>query len=140
MESDTIRSIGGKTVVDMWLDGRMRGICVTRGAIETHLGISAEQAAAMSEEDRSEFVRTNLALIMAAARDRLRELGGDADEVVIDTGQLGTKAAPGRDRRQAERRKGERRKADRPEAVPATGDRRRVQRRKDDRRGKPKAG
>ena len=136
MESDTIRSIGGKTVVDMWLDGRMRGICVTKGAIESHLGIAGE----ISEDDRAEFVRTNLGLIMNAARDRLRELGEDADEVIIDTGQLGTKAAPGRDRRQAQRRKGERRKADRPEAIPPSGDRRRSQRRKEDRRGTPKQG
>jgi hypothetical protein len=129
MESDTIRTIGGKTVVDMWLDGRMRGISVTRDAIESHVG-----GAGMSDDQRSEFVRANLPLVMAAARRRLKETGADSDSVIID--QLGASST---NRRKVQRRQGERRKADRPEAIPPTGDRRRAQRRKGDRRARTEA-
>ena len=138
MENDTIRTSGSKTLVDLWVDGKMRGICVTRGAIEAHLGLSPDQAAGLSDEERSEFVRTHLALIMSAARDRLQETGTSATTILIDTGQLGGANQAGGDRRKTERRKTDRRKSDRSEGIPATGDRRRVQRRKADRRGRPK--
>ena len=131
MENDTIRSSGGNTLVDVWIEGKMRAICVSRGAIEMHLGLTADQAAAMSETDRSEFVRTNLSLIMKAAKKRLNETSPVAPAIFIDTGQLPVR---GGDRRRSERRKTERRKADRPAGVPPGGDRRRGQRRKAERR------
>jgi len=131
MENDTIRSSGGNTLVDIWIDGKMRGICVTRGAVEMHLGLPADQAALMSDEDRCEFVRTNLTLIMKAATSWLRKTSPIADTITIDTGQLGVR---GQDRRKTERRKTERRKVDRPGAAPSSGERRRGSRRRAERR------
>lgn len=139
MENDTIRSSGGDTLVDLWVEGKMRGICVSRGAIEANLGLPADKASAMSEDDRCEFVRTHLAIVMNAAKARLRE-DPTAETIVIGTGQLGGAATRGGDRRVTERRKGERRKENRPQDMPPSGDRRRVQRRKSDRRAKPKSG
>jgi hypothetical protein len=131
MENDTIRGSGGNTLVDVWIDGKMRAISVSRGAIEMHLGLNADQAAAMSEGERCEFVRQNLALIVKAAKKRLSETSAAADMVIIDTGQLPLRGA---DRRKGERRKVERRKVDRPSGIPPSGDRRRSQRRKAERR------
>lgn len=139
MENDTIRSSGTNTLVDLWVDGRMRAITVTRGAIDARLGLLSEQAAAMSDEGRCEFVRANLGAILKAAKARLREAAPDSATIVIDTGDLGL-ASGGRS---GERRKTDRRKAQRPEAIPPGGDRRRGQRRTGDRRarsGEPKQG
>ncbi|HET9812781.1 MAG TPA: hypothetical protein VFP57_03870 [Sphingomicrobium sp.] len=140
MENDTIRGSSGNTLVDLWIDGKMRAIAISRGAIEAHLGLAGDRAAAMSDDERCEFVRANLALVTKAARERLRETSPTASSIGIDAGQLGvTGAGRGGDRRKTERRKaGERRKADRPEAIPPEGDRRKTVRRKSDRRGKPK--
>jgi hypothetical protein len=121
----------------VWIDGKMRGVCVTRGAIEMHLGLTVEQSAVMSEGDRCEFVRTNLALVMKAARERLRDTSAASDYIIIDTGQLPLRAA---DRRKGERRKADRRKADKPQLIPPQGDRRRGPRRKGERRGSPGEG
>jgi hypothetical protein len=132
MENDTIRSSGGNTLVDLWVEGKVRGICVSRGAIAQHMGIPIERANALSDEECCEFVRTRLALVMAAAKDRLRQTGPNNSNVVIDLGHLGATGAG--DRRRTERRKSERRKADQPHKVPVTGDRRRGDRRKADRR------
>ena len=133
MENDTIRSSGGNTLVDLWVEGKVRGICVSRGAIAAHMGIPGERASALSDEECCEFVRTRLVLVMAAAKERLRTTGLNASNVVIDEGHLGRKGAG--DRRRVERRKGgDRRKADQPHKIPATGDRRRTQRRSKDRR------
>lgn len=129
MENDTIRGSGANTLVDVWIDGKMRGICVSRGAIEAYLGLSAERSAAMTEEERCEFVRTHLAPIMKVASNKLRDLGGGADSVVIEAGQLG-----GGERRKVERRKTDRRKAESKVAGP--GDRRRGDRRKGERRAR----
>jgi hypothetical protein len=131
MENDTIRGSGGNTLVDVWIDGKMRGICVSRGAIEMHLGLSADQAAGMSEGERCEFVRKNLALVVTAAKKRLSKTSPTADMIIIDTGELPVRSA---DRRKGERRKTDRRKADRPSGIPPSGDRRRSQRRKTERR------
>lgn len=132
MESDTIRSSGKNTLVDLWVDGRMRAVVVARGAIEAHLGLLSDRPAAMSGEDRCEFVRTNLRLVLEAVKAKLRESGADADTVRIETGELGS-ATGGRS---GERRKGDRRKAQQPEAIPPQGDRRRGQRRTGDRRNR----
>lgn len=111
MESDTVRTIGDSTMVDIWLKGRMRGVSVRREAIAAYLDLPAESSAEMSDDDRSEFVRRNLSLVAAAALAWLSENPGQ-DNVVIDAGQL---ARPGRgtpgERRAGDRRKGDRRKA-----------------------------
>lgn len=124
MENDTIRSSGGNTLVDLWVEGKTRGICVSRGAIEAHL-----QASGLSDEDCCDFVRNHLALLTTAAKIRLAETGTAASTIVID--QLGS---AGGNRRKAERRKSDRRKSDRAQEIPAAGDRRRGQRRKGERR------
>jgi hypothetical protein len=127
MENDSIRASGTDTLVDIWIDGKLRAISVAQEAIGAYLGF--DQAADMSDNDRCEFVRTNLPLVIKAAKARLRETGPTADTVIIDVGHL----PEGRvgDRRRLDRRKAERRKVDRPITHP---DRRRGDRRKGQRR------
>ena len=109
MENDTIRTSGGKTFVDVWIEGKVRGICVSRGAVEAYLGLSSERGA-MSDEERCDFVRTHMALVMKAATQKLREMGMAAGDVVIEPGELGPSlTGRGGDRRKMQRRKGERR-------------------------------
>lgn len=136
MENDTIRSSGSNTLVDIWIDGKMRAIVVSRGAIEANLGLLSDRATAMSDEDGCQFVRANLALILTAAKAKLRETDPGTEKIGIETGELGS-ASGGRS---GERRQTDRRKSDRPEAVPAQGDRRKGQRRTGDRRGRSAAG
>ena len=132
MENDTIRSSGGNTLVDLWIEGKMRAIAVSRGAIEAHLGLLSDRSAAMSDDDRCEFVRAHLALILTAAKAKLRESGPATDQIRIETGELGSAAAG----RSGERRQADRRRSDRPDAVPPQGDRRKGQRRTGDRRAR----
>ena len=131
MENDSIRSSGGNTLVDIWIEGKLRGICVSRAAIETYLGLSPEQAAAMSEEDRCEFVRKNLRQVVTAATNRLHATNPAADSIFIDAGQLGGSGGSGHtgERRTVERRKTDRRKPE-PAGERAIGDRRQTDRRK----------
>ncbi len=133
MENDSVRSSGDLTLVEMWIEGKLRGIAVSRQAIEGFLQLKPDSAAAMSDEDRREFVRTHLGLLATAAKDRLRQADSDAEEIVIDSGQLGARE-PARtgDRRHTERRKGDRRKVDQPTGL--IGDRRQGERRSGDRR------
>jgi hypothetical protein len=143
MENDSIRGSSGNTLVDIWIDGKLRGICVSRAAIENFLGLPPIEAAALSEEDRCEFVRTHLALVVTAATNRLRETSPVADTVYIDGTQLGRRdRSRAEDRRKHDRRKGERRKpevaGDRPPGDRRQGDRRQRDRRKGDRRSSPK--
>ncbi len=131
MENDSIRASGGNTLVDVWIDGKLRGISVSRGAIEAFLALPPNKAAAMSEDERCEFVRSHLSLVLTAAKKQLREIDPAANSVSIDTGQLGGQGA---NRRTSERRKAERRKPQRPEALPVPADRRRGDRRQTPRR------
>jgi hypothetical protein len=137
MENDSIRASGGDTFVDVWIEGKLRGISVTRGAIETFLGMTPDQAARMSEEDRCEFVRTHLSIVLTAAKLQLRGMDPAADSIAIDVGQLGG-AGRGRvgDRRKTERRKTERRTAN-GSGPPRIGDRRGTERRTRERRKPP---
>jgi len=133
MDNDSIRSVGATTLVDIWIDGKLRSICVTRAAIEDSLGLGADQAKALSDDDRCEFVRQHMAAVVKAARDWLRDGNAAASSIIIDSGQLprSAKAGGAAERRKADRRKTERRKVDRgrPE-----GERRQTVRRKVDRR------
>jgi hypothetical protein len=137
MENDSIRASGGDTFVDVWIEGKLRGISVTRGAIETFLGMTPDQASRMSEEDRCEFVRTHLSIVLTAAKLQLRGMDPAADSIAIDSGQLGG-SGRGRvgDRRKTERRKTERRTAY-GSGPPRIGDRRGTERRTRDRRKPP---
>jgi hypothetical protein len=133
MENDSIRASGSETLVDIWINGKLRAICVTREAIDTYLGFA--RASGMADDDRCEFVRTHLPLVVTAAKASLRDGNPGADAVMIDGEQLGGPGS-GRtgDRRRTERRKVERRKVSKPKDQLPLGERRRGDRRKTDRR------
>ena len=118
MESDSVRSTGEFTVVDMWVEGKLRCISVSRDAIDGFQRLSPERAAALTDEDRREFVRTHLGQIVAAAKTQLQSMDPTADSIVIGNVQAGGSApeAGGDRRRGSERRKGDRRKVNRPVA------------------------
>jgi hypothetical protein len=133
MENDSVRSSGDLTLVEMWIDGQLRGISISRKAIESFLQLPPEQVGTMTDDDRREFVRTHLGLLATAAKERLRHLQPDADDILLDAGQLGAReAARTGDRRKGDRRKGDRRKSDQPTGL--VGDRRQGERRRGDRR------
>jgi hypothetical protein len=129
MENDSIRASGTNTLVDIWIEGKLRAICVAQEAIGAYLGF--DKAAGMSDDDRCEFVRTHLPLVITATKATLRDSDPTADSVVIDVGELARSDGRAGDRRAGERRKSERRKSDRPVSHP---DRRRGDRRKGARR------
>jgi hypothetical protein len=120
MENDTIRVNGSKTLVDIWIDGKVRAISISRDAIEAFLG--TEPGGAMTEDDRCEFVRTHLQLVISAAKARLGETNPAANSVSVEGDQLRNVDAA----RAKERRRGERRKSSKPVLV----ERRRGDRRK----------
>src|SRR5206468_242669 len=93
-----------------------------------------ERAARMSDDDRCDFVKNNLSLILSAAKARLRDQDPTANSVVIDAGHLARPDGKATDRRQKDRRKTDRRKT----AVPLAGqpDRRRAPRRRGERRSR----
>jgi hypothetical protein len=124
LESDSIRSSGSNTLVDVWIDGKVRAICVSREAIDAFVGF--ERGTEMTDDDRCEFIRTNLSHVLSAVKTKLAKTDLGAESVVIEAGELG-----GRDRRKGDRRKGERRKAKQPISHPERrrGDRRAGQRR-----------
>ena len=130
MENDSIRSSGTDTLIELWIDGKLRAISITQEAIGAFVGFT--QMTAMAEKDRCEFVRTNLPLVIAAAKARLND-DPDADALTLDAGQLPRPDGRQGERRQQDRRKGERRKIDRP-PDPSRPDRRRGDRRSGERR------
>ena|SRR5687768_15459948 len=124
METDSIRTSGENTVVDIWIDGKMRSVSVSGDAIAAFLRLAPDKAAAVSDEDRREFVRMHLDLVVNKARDRLSGMDPGASAIVIDAGsgrgQVGAEAGG---RRGGDRRKGDRRKENL--GAPASGERRR---------------
>jgi hypothetical protein len=134
MENDSIRASGTNTLVDIWIEGKLRGICVSQDAIGAYVGF--DQAVGMADQDRCEFVRSHLPLIVTAAKERLRATDPLADTVTIDIGELPRADGRSGDRRKAQRRKDERRKADRPRSDQT--ERRRRERRQGERRTKPR--
>lgn len=135
MESDSIRPSGSNTIVDMWIDGKLRQIVVPQEAIGAFLGF--DRAEGMTENDRCEFVRTHLALLVTAAKTKLSGTNAAADSVVVDGAHLAKLGSgPARDRRKDERRKADRRKSNRP--LGNLPDRRRSDRRKGERRASPR--
>jgi len=129
MENDSIRASGNSTLVDVWVNGKLRAISVTRDAIETFLGVS--RAKGMTEDERCEFVRGHLPELVTAVKARLRDTDPSADTVVIDIGHFGGSAV---DRRKGDRRKSDRRKLNLPKETLPQGERRRGDRRSSDRR------
>lgn len=138
MENDSIRASGSNTLVDIWIEGKLRAICISREAIDAFLGF--DRTAGMTENDRCEFVRTHLPLVVRTAATRLQQTGPLSDIVVINAGDFPSQSGANGDRRKAERRNVDRRKADRPPSDLPHGERRRSDRRKRDRRApKPPA-
>jgi hypothetical protein len=133
MENDSIRASGTDTLVDIWISGKLRAICVTREAIDTCVGF--DEAARMTDDRRCEFLRKNLPLVVSAVKARLRD-NPDADSVRIEAGHLSVGA--GGERRRTERRKSERRKVSKPKEELPHGERRRGERRTSERRKSPK--
>ena len=127
MENDSIRASGNDTLVDIWVNGKLRAISVTRAAIDAHVGF--DEAARMTEDRRCEFLRKNLPLVVSSVKARLRN-NPDADSVIIDAGQL----SAGAERRKGERRKTDRRKVTKPKEDLPLGERRRGERRRTERR------
>ena len=139
MENDSIRASGGNTLVDVWIEGKLRGISVSRGAIETFLGLPAARAAAMSEDERCEFVRTHLSLVLTAAKSSACAKAIPAADTIVDRSGTARRAGPRRSQRPPRWRAPESRAPgdQRPEVVRAVGERRRGDRRKTERRGPP---
>lgn len=130
MENDSIRSSGGNTLVDIWVDGKVRAIIVSQAAIGAYLGF--DEATNLSERDRCEFVRNHLPLIVTAAKNRLGGADSEAESLVIDVGDLPRPDGRSGDRRKSPRRKGERRTVARPtggQPERRKGDRRQRERR-----------
>ena len=130
MESDSIRSSGSDTLIELWIDGKLRAISISQEAIGAFVGFT--QMTAMGEKERCEFVRTNLPLVIAAAKARLND-DPDIETLTLDAGQLPRPDGRQGERRQQDRRKGERRKTDR-QPDPSHPDRRRGDRRAGERR------
>jgi hypothetical protein len=107
MESDSVRTMGDRTIVDLWIDGKFRAITVPRQAIESYLRLPPDRGTILTEDDRREFVRTHLSLVVQAASERLR-LDPGAEAVTIDAFQ-GRSPPATAERRQTDRRKGDRR-------------------------------
>lgn len=133
MEGDSIRAKGSKVVVDIWIDGGIRSIAVSRSAIAAQVG--RDVAAAMSDDERCAFVRAHLPLVVASARGVLDGKGPEVTDVALGAGALAVSAG-GQvgDRRRGNRRNGDRRRIVTPREMLAVGERRRAQRRKSDRR------
>jgi hypothetical protein len=131
MENDSIRSSGTDTLVDIWIEGKVRSICVTQEAIGAFLGF--EKTTGMSDRDRCEFVRAHLPLLAKSAKAALGD--PSADSVVLGNGDLPRPDGSSGDRRRADRRASERRKPEKPAAVQV--ERRRRERRQGERRTKP---
>jgi hypothetical protein len=112
METDSIRSSGTNTLIDIWIDGKMRAICVSHEAIGAFLGF--EEASGMSDADRCEFVRTHLPLVVTAAKTLIHSTDSSAGTVILEGGHLPRPDGRSGNRRKADRRKGERRKAESP--------------------------
>jgi hypothetical protein len=133
MENDSIRSSGTSTLVDIWVEGKVRAISVSQAAIGAYLGF--DEARALSETDRCEFVRHHLPLLVTATKNRLRDGDVTANTVTIDVGDLPRADGRTGDRRKASRRKTERRKTNQPRG--SQPERRKSDRRQRERRTSP---
>jgi len=134
MENDSIRASGTDILVDIWIEGKIRGICVTQDAIGAYLDF--DSVARMSDDDRCTFVKSNLSLVLSAAKARLRQGDPTTNVVVIEAGHLARADGKATDRRKTDRRKTDRRKASQP--LGAQPDRRRTTRRHGERRTRPR--
>src|SRR4029079_8851587 len=112
MENDSIRASGTDTLVDIWIDGKMRSISISVEASGPYLDF--DRVARMSDDERCEVIKNNLAVVLRAAKARLRDGDPTASAITIDAGQLPRPDGKATDRRRGDRRKGDRRKIKRP--------------------------
>ena len=133
MENDSIRASGTNTLIELWISGKLREICISQEAIGAFVGFA--QSSDMSDKDRCDFVRKNLPLVIAAAKAKLT-IDPAADALIIDAGQLPRPDGRAGDRRKTDRRKAERREGEAPLPHP---DRRRGERRTAQRRKSPRS-
>ena len=138
MENDSIRARGTDTLVDVWIDGKIRAICISQEAIGAYLDF--DRVAQMSDDERCEFVKNNMSLVLRTAKVRLRETDPTSSSILIDAGHLPRPDGKTTDRRRGDRRKNDRRSVKRP--LGDQPDRRRSDRRTGERRSrspKPKS-
>jgi hypothetical protein len=133
VENDSIRASGTEMLVDIWIDGKMRSVCVTQEAIGAYLDF--DRVSAMSDDERCEFIKNNLSLVLKAAKARLRETDPTSPSIQIDAGHLERPDGKATDRRRGERRTNDRRNSSKPLA--GKPDRRRSDRRHGERRSRP---
>jgi hypothetical protein len=116
MESDSVRSSGEFTVVDIWVAGKLRCVSVSRDAIDGFLQLPADRAAAFTDDDRREFVRTHLSQIVSAATTALQSMDPDSENVTVGAapGSVPREAVSADRRKGGDRRKGDRRKVNKP--------------------------
>ena len=135
MENDSIRASGTDTLVDIWIDGKMRSISISLEAIGAYLDF--DRVAQMSDDERCEVIKNNLAVVLKAAKARLREGDPTIHSIALDAGHLPRPDGKATDRRRSDRRKSDRRKVARP--LGTQPERRRTDRRTAERRTrKPK--
>lgn len=88
-DSLVVRSAaGGNTIFDIWVDGKLRLVVVTRDAIEDHLRLPPDAAAEFGPQHRVKFVQNNLHAIIAAARLNLRNGEPDTHVITIRSGNI----------------------------------------------------
>ena len=79
---------GGNTIFDIWVDGKLRLVAVTREAIEDHLRLPPEAAAEFGPQHRVKFVQNNLHAIIAAAKLNLHNSEPDTHVITIRSGNI----------------------------------------------------
>src|SRR5947209_16049480 len=104
MERDSVRTSDDCTLVDLWIDGKLRAVVVPRDAIDSLDQLPLGRSAAMTEAECREFVRTHLAVVLKAATEGLRHGDRGADLIRLGAAE-GTATAPMADRRRGERRR-----------------------------------
>lgn len=87
MQTEEVKASGDVTSVSIELDGMWRRITITREAIEEHLHLSAQQAEAMTEHERCEFVRSHMPYVFAAVRRKIRG-SVTARNIIVRKGEL----------------------------------------------------
>lgn len=85
---DGVWTRGEDTEFEAWIDGGSRTIAVTREAIEHYLALRAEEAAAMSADERRRFVRENISLAVAAASRKANTADTGAQPLTLLGGEL----------------------------------------------------
>ena len=79
---------GQNTEFEAWVAGESRTVVVTREAIEEYLGLNPDHAAAMSHEERIDFVGDNLPVLIAAANRKIDPIDRMEDLVTLRRGDI----------------------------------------------------